>query len=159
MAVSDETSMTKRTKRKSKFSWRWVLARMSVAFLLVFLTYNPTGYSYMHWLIQFDDSLLSLKISVGIFLFILLQILFNTTFSVFRLSGLIVGVITAVLLSHYVLLFVFSGERLETFDGFVLWLGYLLPMTVAFVIGAGTSWPQMITLLSGQEYKRLLGRP
>ena len=109
--------------------------------------------------LQFDDSLLSLKISVGIFLFILLQILFNITFSVFRLSGLIVGVITAVLLSHYLLIFVFSWERLETFDGFVLWLGYLLPMTVAIIIGAGTSWPQLMTLLSGQEYKRLLGGP
>lgn len=151
--------MTRRSKRNLKFSWRWVLARMSVAFLLVFLTYNPTGYSYVHWLLQFDDSLLSLKISVGIFLFILLQILFNITFSVFRLSGLIVGVITAVLLSHYVLIFMFSWERFESFNGFVLWLSYLLPMTVAIVIGAGTSWPQLMTLLSGQEYKRTLGGP
>ena len=151
--------MTRRSKRNLKFSWRWVLARMSVAFLLVFLTYNPTGYSYVHWLLQLDDSLLSLKISVGIFLFILLQILFNITFSVFRLSGLIVGVITAVLLSHYVLIFMFSWEHLESFNGFVLWLSYLLPMTVAIVIGAGTSWPQLMTLLSGQEYKRTLGGP
>ena len=151
--------MTRRSRQKFKFSWRWVLARMSVAFLLVFLTYNPTGYSYVHWLLQFDDSLLSLKISVGIFLFILLQILFNITFSVFRLSGLIVGVITAVLLSHYVLIFMFSWEHLESFDGFVLWLGYMLPMTVAIVIGAGTSWPLLMTLLSGQEYKRVLGGP
>ena len=157
--MSDEASMTRRSKRNLKFSWRWVLARMSVAFLLVFLTYNPTGYSYVHWLLQFDDSLLSLKISVGIFLFILLQILFNITFSVFRLSGLIVGVITAVLLSHYVLIFMFSWEHLESFNGFVLWLSYLLPMTVAIVIGAGTSWPQLMTLLSGQEYKRTLGGP
>ena len=132
---------------------------MSIAFLIVFLTYNPTGYSYLHWLIQFDDSLLPLKISVGIFLFILLQFLFQITFGVFRLSGLIVGVITAVLLSHYVLIFVLSKERLESFDGFVLWLGYLLPMTVAIVVGAGTSWARLMSRLSGQEYKRFLNNP
>ncbi len=151
--------MTRRVRRKSQFGWRWVSARMSVAFLIVFLTYNPTGYSYVHWLIQFDDSLLSLKVTVGIFLFILLQILFDITFSVFRTSGLIVGAITAVLLSHYVLKFALSGERLESFDGYVLWLGYLFSMTIAIVVGAGTSWPQLMTRLSGQEYKRLMGKP
>jgi|TARA_B100002003_G_scaffold247121_1_gene278061 hypothetical protein len=132
---------------------------MSVAFLVVFLTYNPTGYSYLHWLLQFDDSLWSLKITVGISLFILLQILFNITFSVFRLSGLIVSVITAVLLSHYVLKFALYGERMETFDGYLLWLGYMLSMTIAIIIGAGTSWPQLMARLSGQEYKRILDKP
>ncbi len=151
--------MKKRVSRKSQFGWRWVTARMSVAFLIVFLTYNPTGYSYVHWLIQFDDSLLSLKVTVGIFLFILLQILFGITFTVFRASGLIVGVITAALLSHYVLKFALSGDRLQSFDGYVLWLGYLFSMTAAIVVGAGTSWPQLITRLSGQEYKRRVGGP
>jgi len=58
-----------------------------------------------------------------------------------------------------VLILVLSGERLESFDGYVLWLGYLLSMTVAIVIGAGTAWAQLMTRLSGQEYKRFLGNP
>ena len=129
---------------------------MSVAFLVVFLTYNPTGYSYLHWLAKFDDSLLPLKVTVGLFLFILLQFLFSITFSVFRLSGLVVGVIVAALLSQYVLIYALSAERLESFDGYALWLGYILPMTVAIVIGAGTSWSQLVSRLSGQEYIRFV---
>jgi hypothetical protein len=146
-------------KRTSRYGWQWISARMLVAFSVVFLTYNPTGYSYMHWLIQFDGSQLPLKVTVGIFLFILLQFFLHITFSVFRLSGLIVGAITAILLSQSVLILVLSGERLESFDGYVLWLGYLLSMTVAIVIGAGTAWAQLMTRLSGQEYKRFLGNP
>ena len=150
--------MTRRTKRKVQYGWRWVSVRMSVAFLIVFLTFNPTGYSYLHWLAQFDNSLLPLKVMVGILLFIFLQILFSITFGVFRLSGMIVGVITAVLLSHHILIFVLAGERLASFKGYVLWLGYLLPMTAAIVIGTGTSWAQIMSRLSGQEYKRLMSR-
>ncbi len=129
---------------------------MSVAFFIVFLTYNPTGFSYVHWLLEFDASLLPLKVTAGIFLFILLQFLFNITLSVFRMGSLVVSAIMAVLLSHYVLILVLSEERLESFDGYALWLGYLLPMTVAFVIGAGTSWSQVVARLSGQEYRRFL---
>ena len=151
--------MTRQAKRIPRYGWRWVSVRMSAAFLIVFLTYNPSGFSYLHWLLQFDDTVLSLKVSVGLFLFILLQVLFNITFNVFRLSGLIVGLITAALISYYVLIFAFSGARLESFDGYVLWFGYLFSMTVAIVIGAGTSWAQLMTRLSGQEYKRFLNKP
>ena len=154
----DETAMTGHNKKKPLYGWRWVSMRMSVAFLIVFLTYNPTGYSYLHWLAQFDNSLLSLKVMVGILLFIFLQVLFSITFSIFRLSGMIAGVITAVLLSQHVLILVLAEKRMGSFDGYILWLGYLLPMTAAIVIGAGTSWAQIMTRLSGQEYKRLMSK-
>ena len=95
---------------------------------------------------------------VGILLFIFLQVLFSITFSIFRLSGMIAGVITAVLLSQHVLILVLAEKRMESFDGYILWLGYLLPMTAAIVIGAGTSWAQIMTRLSGQEYKRLMSK-
>ncbi|MBT3304852.1 MAG: hypothetical protein HN377_00045 [Alphaproteobacteria bacterium] len=157
--ASNEAAMKQRTGQKTQYGLRWVLTRLLVAFLVVFLTYNPTGYSYVHWLLQFDGTLLPLKILIGISLFILMRVFFNMTFAVFRLSGLFVGVIVAGLFSHYVLKYTLSEQRLESMDGYLIWFGYLASMTVALVMGAGTSWAQIMTRLSGQEYKRFMGNP
>lgn len=46
-----------------RFALRWTVS----AFLL-FGTYNPSGTSYYHWLVNRDGTYLSLKIMVGLFL-------------------------------------------------------------------------------------------
>jgi hypothetical protein len=44
------------------------LLRLLAAVLLVFATYNPTGYSYVHWVRQASGGPLPLKVLAGIFL-------------------------------------------------------------------------------------------
>ncbi len=44
------------------------LLRLLAAGLLVFATYNPAGYSYVHWVRQADGGPLPLKVLAGIFL-------------------------------------------------------------------------------------------
>ncbi|CAK0775888.1 membrane hypothetical protein [Azospirillaceae bacterium] len=46
-----------------RFLLRWLLSGA-----LVFGTYNPSGYSYYHWLFTNDGNYLSLKVTVGLFI-------------------------------------------------------------------------------------------
>ncbi len=80
---------------RSSFNWWIVPARVNLAFLLVFITYNPTGYSYVHWLASGNGGPLPLKIAAGIFLLILLYVFVRVAWSVFRISGMVSASITA----------------------------------------------------------------
>ena len=44
------------------------LLRLAAAIVLVFATYNPAGYSYVHWVRHAGDGPLPLKVLAGIFL-------------------------------------------------------------------------------------------
>jgi hypothetical protein len=35
-----------------RLSWAGLLARVAAALALVYLTYNPEGYSFFHWVVQ-----------------------------------------------------------------------------------------------------------
>jgi hypothetical protein len=140
------------------FSWRGVAIRILVSFLIVFLTYNPTGYSYLHWLAGAGGGPLALKIAAGIFLLILLYLFFSVTYGVFRLSGLLAGAVAAALLSSQAVSFGLSWHRYETIGDWLLWVIYVALATLAIVIGFGLSWGGLIRQLSGQEYKRYVRR-
>ncbi|MBI1321191.1 MAG: hypothetical protein GC168_19875 [Candidatus Hydrogenedens sp.] len=48
------------------FTWKRFMSRWLFGFFLIASTYNPSGYSYFHWLTSNDGSFLSLKIAVGL---------------------------------------------------------------------------------------------
>jgi hypothetical protein len=55
-----------------------VLLRWMVALFGVFATYNPSGYSYLHWLQQ-DDGLISLRVLAGVALVIFYVVYLRAT--------------------------------------------------------------------------------
>jgi hypothetical protein len=64
-----------------------VVVRVFAVFGLVFATYNPSGYSYFHWLFQFTESGWLLKIAVGI----LMAFLYWVIVSITRLALGVIG--------------------------------------------------------------------
>ncbi len=50
----------------SNFSGSALVVRLLVSLALVFATYNPTGYSFYHWLIDTGSGPLSLKLLAAV---------------------------------------------------------------------------------------------
>ena len=75
----------------------FVLVRFLLSLAFVFATYNPTGYSLFHWITDAGASVLSLKAVVGLALLMMYYAIFRVVFAAFRLSGLIVAGLAAVL--------------------------------------------------------------
>ena len=120
------------------------LLRFVFALLLVLLTYNPSGYSYLHWLKNSMSSIDPLLVIVGISLIIGWVIYIRATL---RSLGLI-GLILAVLFFAAILwLFIDWG-----------WLGlsnvaamsWVILILISAVLAVGISWSHIRRKLSGQ---------
>jgi hypothetical protein len=141
-----------------KIYWREILVRLLAVFAVVFLTYNPSGYSYVHWLAADGAGPLPLKVAFGIFLLILFYVLVTVTYGAFRLLGLITGAITAILFSVQALLFGLPESGLTTYGDYLLFSVYVVLMSVAIVIGFGITWSKFVSSLTGQFAKRYVRR-
>jgi len=128
--------------------------RMLVIFGMVFATYNPSGYSYVHWLVQSDVGPLSLKIAIGIFLLLAYYVVLTVTYAVFRPAGLIAGGATILIFSVQTLTMGLPESGLNSFNDYALFTTYVLLMSLAILIGFGLSWSKFVTWLTGQEQKR-----
>jgi len=51
---------------RDPFTFNRFLKRWGIAALVIFGTYNPSGHSYFHWVLQPDSGFLSIKVFVGI---------------------------------------------------------------------------------------------
>lgn len=141
-----------------KLDSRASLGRILSVFAVVFLTYNPSGYSYVHWLASGDSGPLPLKIAVGIFLLIVFYVLITVTYSAFRLSGVIVGSITALVFSVQAMVFGLPESGIDTFGDFFVFATYVVLMTLAIVMGFGITWSKFVSGLTGQAAKRYVRR-
>lgn len=121
------------------FFWRWLCA-----FGLLALTYNPTEYNYIRWVLDFGQSNLSIAVLVGLFLLIGYIIYLRATLRSIGTFGmlLVLAVIGAMLWVLYDL------EILRLDDpGFVTWLALV---ALSLVLGIGLSWSHVRRYLSGQ---------
>lgn len=71
-----------------RFDWRGVLARGLFCLFVVFALYNPSGYSYLHWLAQ-GFGWFWLKLAVGTVLATVLLMLWRTTSGVLKRGGMV----------------------------------------------------------------------
>ncbi|NQW01885.1 MAG: hypothetical protein HQ483_19425 [Rhodospirillales bacterium] len=140
-----------------KSLWRVALVRLLVVFAVVFAAYNPSGFSYVHWVVQDAGGPLSLKIAVGIFLLIVFYLMLSVTYGAFRPAGLVAGALTAVLFSVQILLIAQPESRMAVAGDYVLFAVYVALMSVAIVIGLGLVWSKLLYRLTGQESKRIVG--
>ncbi len=130
------------------FSWKGFLVRFLFALVLVFATFNPSGYSYYHWVAAWigdaaRDNTAFLALA-GVVLLIGWTILLRAT--LFSLGAL--GLILA-----------------SAFFGVLLWLivdvglvpansttaiTYLVLIALSGVLGTGVSWSHVRRRVSGQ---------
>lgn len=143
-------------KKSPSFSSASFLARLLLSLLLVFSTYNPTGYSFYHWIVDFGSGPASLKVVVALLLAILYYATLRVVIAVFRASGLIVAGLAAALFA-ILLITTFLPRNGDTSWGFYLLLSqYIVLISIAIVIAFGMSWSSLIERLTGQQQKRFV---
>lgn len=122
-----------------KLTWYGFGLRFLFAFLLVFLSYNPTGYSYLHWV---DFSPLALL--VGVVLLIGWAIYIRATL---RSIGAIGLGLLALLLACIIWFFVDLGWlSLKNVSGF----SWVVELCIVVMLAIGMSWSHVRRRISGQ---------
>ncbi len=127
-------------------TWTGFGLRLAFALLLVLLTYNPSGYSYAHWVF---NSINPIQISPllaisGLALTICWVVYLRATLASLGKLGL---VLAAALLACFVWLFVDLGWLSLSNVSVLSWLALI---GLALMLAVGMSWSHIRRRLSGQ---------
>jgi hypothetical protein len=124
-------------------SWAGVIARIAFAVALVLLTYNPSGFSFYHWLTAPPSGITATKALAGVALAIGWVICLRTAFVALGVLGLVLG---AALLASFV--WVLADYKLvETTGPALVWIALLI---TGVVLGLGLSWSLVRARATGQ---------
>ena len=136
--------MASQHKKYRRFDFWAFLIRVCAALFIVFSTYNPSGISYYHWVVETwpRDWLLQVPI-VPIYL-VAYGLLLRATFRGLRPIGIILTI--ALMGTIGWLLIDMDLIRLASLGDFGLLLLYML----AGLLAAGVSWMRIWTRLTGQ---------
>lgn len=128
----------------NNFGFQHFFIRFAFALVLVLLTYNPSGYSLSHWLIETMPKITPYSALSTLFLAIGWVIYLRATI---RSLGPIGLTLAFLLLSCFVWLFFDLGWlTLESVSIFT-WIGLIL---VSFLLAIGMSWSHIRRKMSGQ---------
>jgi len=123
-------------------SWGGVGVRIVLALALVLLTFNPTGYSFFHW-VTAPPGLTALKAVAGVVLLIGWVMCLRATAISLGWLGVLLG---AALLASLVWLLI-ELKLIDTVDGSVLtWIALVM---VGILLGIGLSWSLIRARLMG----------
>lgn len=123
--------------------WGWVV-RWMLAMFVVLATYNPTGYSFWHWIVQSGLQNASVKVLAALALLLLHLIYLRATIRSMGPIG--IGLITAMLGS-----FAWWLSDLELIDmGNRVVVDLVLLVMFATLMSIGLSWSHIRNRLSGQ---------
>ena len=121
------------------FILRWIFA-----LVLVFGTYNPTGYSFIHWIFPWDASQTPVKALAAVSLLILYVIYLRATFRSIGWFGIILaGLFLAALL------WVLISQGILSLDEPTA-LAWVVLFALATIMAIGLSWSHIRRRLSGQ---------
>jgi hypothetical protein len=134
------------------------LVRFLCSLALVFATYNPTGYSFYHWITDFGAGLPSLKVIVALTLVMIYYAIFRVVFAAFRRSGLVVAGLATVLFGSELAAVVATPQSQHSWHFYLLVSQYGTLCAVAIVLALGVSWSHLIERLTGQLQKRYVQR-
>lgn len=118
--------------------------RIALCVFLVLLTYNPSGWSYVHWVANGFDVQSSLKVLGGILLVIAYAVVFRATLRSIGFLG--VGLVVA-LLAAIGWVMVDLGVIDINDSGLVQWL---VLIAGGLVLGVGLSWSHVRRAITGQ---------
>lgn len=126
-----------------RFRWKDFVIRWLFSFGLLTATYNPTGFSYIGWLLEPSPIDLAVKVFVGVCLLILHLFIISMALRTLSLQGVFLSVLFFSLLSWaaYSL-----GARLPTLSLLILWV----QAAVATTLAGGMSLALLRLHLSGQ---------
>jgi hypothetical protein len=131
------------------FTWASFVLRWLAVSTLVFATYNPSGYSYVHWLGTWQADLIALKIAVGLIIAGLFWLVGFATWLVLRVAGLLVLLATVVSLMA-------AAWQLDLIAPTSAGLQFLLLGAVATYLTIGVCYAHIRYRLTGQVQSRIL---
>ena len=121
-----------------------IALRFLFALLLVLLSYNPTGYSYFHWIYNQVDAITPYVVIAGLVLLIGWGTYLKATLNSLGMIGII---ILAALLGCLVWLFIYWGW-LSTND--ISALAWIIEVLLAALLTVGMCWSHLTRRMSGQ---------
>ena len=125
-------------------SWSGFLLRFLVAFILVFSSYNPSGYSYYHWVSENISSLTPWMALVGIILLIGWTIFLRATLRSLGPFGLLLA---AAFMGVVIWMMIdwnwFQADNLKT-------VTYLILVVLCWILAIGVSWSHIRRRITGQ---------
>lgn len=120
------------------------LGRWAFAILLVFGTYNPSGYSYISWLFAEQTAIGPVVAIVGLVLLIAWIIYLRATFLSMGWLGVTLG---AALFAAIIWLLVDVGWLSMDSTGIITYLALIL---LSLILATGMSWSHIRRRLTGQ---------
>jgi hypothetical protein len=132
-------------KQSEEFDLGSILLRMAFALALVFLTFNPTGHSYFHWLRDHVSPIEPQVVVAGIVLLGAWLFFIRSTFTSMGTTGV---VLMLALFAAIIWWLVKAGWLSATDRSTMAWivLGCL-----GLLLGIGMSWAHIRARLSGQS--------
>ena len=134
------------------------VARFLLSLGVVFATYNPTGYSFFHWIIDISAGPLPVKATAAVALVMLYYATFRIVFAALRRSGVIVGGLAAALFADELVALFVPRQAHPTWHFYFVLTQYVALLAIALVVAFGISWSHLIELLTGQLQKRYVRR-
>jgi len=141
----------------STFSGSSLVVRLLFSLALVFATYNPTGYSFFHWLIDAGAGPLSLKLLATVSLVMIYYASARIAFAALRRSGVIAAALLILLCVIEMALLV-PTPRKASWRMAVEAGQYVVLLAIAVMVSFGISWSSLIERLTGQLQKRYVRR-
>ena len=127
-----------------KFTLVGLLLRFLMALALVLITFNPSGFSYIHWFASNFPTLTAAKVVAGLGLIIAWIIFVRATLASIGVVGV---VLAAILFGAMIWLLVSWGWLRLGSASAVAWLVLII---MSLVLTAGISWAHIRRRLSGQ---------
>ena len=127
-----------------EFDFGGFLLRLLFAVALVLLTFNPTGHSYYHWLLDGFPSVQPLEAIAGIALLIAWIFFVRSTFAAMGALG--VGLALALIAA--IVWWVVSQGWLDVSNRSAM--AWILLVALGLVLGIGMSWAHIRRRISGQ---------
>ena len=128
----------------TRFNSASFLLRWLVALILVFATFNPTGFSYYSWVVNPSGDNVPVKVAVGIVLLILYVIYLRATW---RAIGLIGVILASALMTGLIWVTIDIGLLDLNKSTIVTWV---ILFAFATVLAIGISWSHVRHRVTGQ---------
>lgn len=126
------------------FSYPGIIVRWLMSMFIVFATFNPSGYSYVHWVLRNTDQPWSLKILTGILLGSMVATFFLATVRSLGLRGIVAmtGLLVAATWT-LIDLGLLSNLSYGAYVSIVL-------VVIASILALGVSWSNLTLRVTGQ---------
>lgn len=129
---------------KNEMGYGGFFGRWALALLLVLGTYNPSGFSFISWVIHDTADFGPVMVIVGILLLIGWIFCVKTTFDAIGWLGVILG---GALFAAIIWLFIDLGWLSLENTGMLTWLTLVV---VSLILAAGMTWSFLKRRLTGQ---------